>query len=133
MNILNVSGMFLLIIGPFVFEEFYSKFVFIARGYCRRYGHGKSFNRAKRHYKNSWTFSQRIFWSFVFKEKYEHKYITMAYFSYAHLLLTLIVALCFIIDAFVLTKVAFFQYMYAILVVFFLIRYTYDNRIAREK
>ncbi len=74
----------------FLFMDWHARYVFLARGYPGRYGHGKSFNRAKKHYKANWSFWQRMLWVPLFKEKYEADFMLFAYFSYAHILITIV-------------------------------------------
>ena len=71
-----------------IFEDWHAKMVFLARGYPRRNGHGKSWNRAYKHYKTNWTLVQRLLWIPLFKENYEQKYRDIAIFSYIQSALT---------------------------------------------
>ena len=73
------------IILSFAFIDWHARSVFMARAYPRRYGHGKSWNRAHKHYKTNWTFLQRMLWIPMFKEEYEDKYRFIAYLSFAHM------------------------------------------------
>lgn len=49
------------IVVPFLFLDWHARMVFLAVAYPRRYGHGKSWNRAYKHYKNNWTFFKDYF------------------------------------------------------------------------
>ena len=115
----------------FLFLEWHARGVFIACAYCRRYGHGKSYNRANRHYKSNWTFSQRMLWIPMFREYYEDKYKIIAYLSYIH------ATICFLCVALFLVSVAYFPneelwgYEMLFYLIVFLIRFIYDNAIAR--
>ena len=75
--------------------------VFLVRAYRRKYGHGKSWNRAHRHYKTNWTFWQRICWIPVFKEKYDNKYRFLAYLTYIHFILTVTTIIAMLVAQFV--------------------------------
>ncbi len=81
----------------FVAFDWWSRMVFMARGYRRRHRHGKTWKRAHKHYKANWTFWQRMFWVPVFKEEYESRFRFLAYFSFAQLGISIVVltALCF--------------------------------------
>ena len=72
----------------FLIAELASRLTFVYGGYPRRYGHGKTGHKAKKHYKANWTFWQRIFWIPVFKEYYESDFRILAYLSYVHAFLT---------------------------------------------
>lgn len=73
----------------FLALDWHARSIFSVCAYPRRYGHGKSGNRALRHYKSNWTFWQRMFWVFAFKEKYGARYRALAWFSYIHMAITL--------------------------------------------
>ena len=89
-SLFNIGNLIMILIA-----EFYARMVFIARGYCRRYGHGKSFNRAHRHYKKNWTFWQRLLWIPVFREDYEARHRAHAWLSYIHWGITLLAFVTF--------------------------------------
>ena len=86
--------------GCFLVADWHARMVFVAIGYPRRYGHGKSWKRAHKHYKKTWSFRDRMLWRVVFKEPYESKYEWMAYWSYIHLAVSLIVVVCFLLHMF---------------------------------
>ena len=78
----------------FLIMEWHARGVFVAIAYPRKYGHGKSFMRAQKHYKKNWSFIERMLWVPVFKEKYEDKYVAFAYISYIHCFLC-IFSICY--------------------------------------
>ena len=119
----------LCLVFAFLFADWHARYVFVARGYCRRYGHGKSFNRAKKHYKSHWSFIQRMLWIPIFNEIYESRYKMMAIFSYIHFVLTLIAILCLLIDEFAYTNNEFWMYSFIVVSSWFLVRFIYDNDI----
>ena len=73
----------------FLFLNLHAKICFLACVYPGRYGHGKSGNRARKHYKKNWAFWQRIFWVFIFKEEYSARCRALAWFFYIHAVITL--------------------------------------------
>ena len=127
---ISVMGvLFLIVIQVFVID-WYVRLVFLSRVYCRKYGHGKSWKRARKHYKSIWTFFERILWIPMFAEKYEKKHRSMAYQAYAHYGVATISIICFLLDEFMLTGIAFWQYIFAVLVLLTLFRYIYSDHIA---
>lgn len=129
-----VVGTILMFIVPLLVDDWHARIVFIATGYPRRYGHGKSFKRAKKHYKSNWTLIQRLLWIPLFKEEYETKYRAMAYLSYLHSALTLIGITCFLIDEFVLvSNTTFWHYVFCVVALFFMARFVYDSDIGAKK
>ena len=122
-----------LIIFTFAFLDWHSRMVFMARGYPRKYGHGKSWNRAHKHYKKNWTLFQRLLWIPLFKEAYTTKYKTFAYFSYAHAFLTVITIIFVVVG---LTQFPDSQtciYEFLIYYILSILRFLYGNAIARGK
>lgn len=128
-----IIGVLSMIILPFVFFDWHARNVFMACAYRRRYGHGKSWNRAYRHYKTNWTFFQRILWIPLFKEKYDDKYRNIAYLSYIHF------GLMIFSSVFSVIYLQFFEnsknwiYVFICYFVFEVFRFIYDNALAREK
>ena len=114
-----------------IFEEWHAKFVFVAAGYRRRYGHGKSWNRAHKHYKKNWTLLQRLLWRPVFKEVYEDKYRFMAILSYIQSALTIILVCIYLISEYILYDYHFFAYSYIAYGVFWFLRFMYNNSIGK--
>ena len=115
----------------FLFCDLYARAVFIACAYRRRHGHGKSWNRAYKHYKKNWSFFQRMFWVFVFKEYYEPDYRFMAYLSYIHAAITIFTSACFLICDIFFPESWFWRYEYVVFGVYSFLRLIYDNSIAR--
>ena len=70
---------------------------FIAFGYARCYGHGKSWLRAYKHYKSNWTFWQRLFWVPVFKENYDSVFRIQAHLSWIHYFLAILFYIFYLI------------------------------------
>ena len=121
----------LLIVVPFLFLDWHARMVFLAVAYPRRYGHGKSWNRACKHYKNNWTFFQRLFWKPVFKEVYEDKYKILAYLSYIHAVLALTSVVFFLLFVKFSPNSKIWIYEFAGYSVFWIIRFIYSNAIAK--
>lgn len=128
-----IAGIIILTLSSVLMMDFHARRVFIARGYCRRYGHGKSWNRAHKHYKTNWSILERMIWMPVFKEWYENKYRNIAYLSYAHFALAFVVIIAFLIDEFVILKLAFWHYIFVAFAVFTILRVIYDDAIATGK
>jgi hypothetical protein len=135
---MSIFLMITFIILSFAFIDWHARMVFMARAYPRRYGHGKSWKRAHKHYKTNWTFLQRMLWIPMFKEVYEDKYRFIAYLSYVHVTLTLVTLAFFIISVicfptsqigFPTSKIWFYEFI--VYSVFFILRFIYDNAIAR--
>ena len=127
---MHIAGIILVLVIPWLFNEWYARYVFVACGYRRRDGHGKSFHRAKKHYKENWSFFQRLFWLPVFKNRYENRIRRMAILSYLHGTVMVITCSCFLLDEFVLHNVQFWRYLFILTSSFLIIRYVHDNRIA---
>lgn len=87
----------ILVVGAFLALEFQGRLIFVMVIYPRKHKHGKTANRAKRHYKANWTFFQRMFWVPVFKEEYETRYKWLGVFFYIHLISTIISFICILI------------------------------------
>ena len=126
------------VICPLFLTDWHARMVIIARAYCRRYGHGKSWKRAHKHYKTNSTFLQRMLWIPMFKEEYEDKYRFIAYLSFAHMALTLVTLAFFIISVicFPTSQIGFpnskiWIYEFLGYSVFWILRFIYDNAIAR--
>ena len=135
---MSIFLMITFIILSFAFIDWHARSVFMARAYRRRYGHGKSWKRAHKHYKTNWTFLQRMLWIPMFKEEYEDKYRFIAYLSYVHVTLTLVTLAFFIISVicFPTSKIGFptskiWIYEFLGYSVFWILRFIYDNAIAR--
>lgn len=131
MYILGV--IFLLVILPFLVTEWHARGVFVAIAYPRKYGHGKSWKRVKKHYKTKWSVLERIFWMPVFREYYERKYRCMAYLSYIHILLGCLTICSLLINEFVFLKFIFWHYVAIACSAILLLRIVYDDSIGRGK
>ena len=121
----------LMIVFPFLFIDWHARMVFIACAYVRNYGHGKSWNRAHKHYKSNWSLTQRLLWFPMFKESYKNKYKIIAYFSFAHCFFTIITILFYVICTIMFPDSNVWIYEYIAYGVFFIIRFIYNNSIAR--
>ena len=114
----------------FLFFEWHARFVFICAVYPRRYGHGKSWKRAHKHYKSHWTLRQRLLWLPVFKEAYESKYRWMAYLSYIHIGYVLLSLAGFVLGQFVFSW-DFWPWFFVSYLFFTLIRWCHSNAVGR--
>ena len=119
------------IVGMFLFFDWHARMVFMACAYRRRYGHGKSWNRAHKHYKRNWTIFERILWLFIFNEYYESKYKAIAYLSYVHAFLAIISVCWFVVSTIFYPGAKAWIYVYIAYSVFTLLRFIYNNSIAR--
>lgn len=126
-------GIVLMIIFPVVLMDWHAHGVFVARGYRRRYGHGKSWARASKHYKTNWTFIQRMLWIPVFKEPYERKYRRFAFLTYIHWTLALIAVICFFLDEYVFWDIHFWREPFYVTSIFFMFRYIYNDLVGTSK
>ena len=128
-----IFGVIILIVAPFFIIDWHARGTIIARAYCRRYGHGKSWKRAHKHYKSNWTLIERLLWIPFFKEWYERKYRCIAILSYVHLGMT-IVALCVCCVSFSLSTTSKLGVcVFAFYSLFWMLRFIYNNAIATEK
>ena len=123
----------ILMVAGFLACDWRARTIFVALAYPRKYGHGKSWNRAHKHYKTHWTFWQRILWIPVFKEKYEDKYRSLAYLTYIHIVVTIgtIIAMLvaqFVFDDLYLERMRYVTYPDCCLV---LIRVVHNEATAR--
>ena len=125
--------MILFIVSATAVMDWYSRLVFLARGYPRRYGHGKSWGRATKHYKANWSFVKRILWIPVFKEWYETKFRFLAYLAYVHFSIGAIFATVFLIDELLLFEVYFWHYFLFAFVGITLFRFVYADYVAIGK
>lgn len=126
-----VFGAILVFVLLFLFCDWHARMVFLARAYPRRYGHGKSWNRAYKHYKSNWSFVERLFWIFLFKESYESKYRFFAYISYLHAILTILTVGCFLVSINLFPDSKFWIYVFIGCSCVGVIRIIYSNSIAR--
>ena len=107
--------------------------VFLARAYPRRYGHGKTWNRVLKHYKKNWTILERLLWIYVFKERYESKYVAFAYLSYVHIVLTLVAVCLAVVSLNIYPSSKIWIYALAIDGAFVITRIIYTDKIATSK
>ncbi len=122
-----ISGVILL----FLLFDWQARMVFMARAYPGRYGHGKSWNRAHKHYKQNWSLFERILWLFVFREYYEGKYKAFAYLSYIHAFLAAITVCFFWVSIKIFPDSRVWVYEFIGYSVFTLSRFIYNDSIAR--
>ena len=127
-----MMGIILLILICIAFFDWHARMVFMARGYPRKYGHGKTWKRAHAHYKKSWTLAQRLLWLPVFKETYVDTYRHMAYIAYAHAIFALITITAFLINEFVFPEPTFWHYVFTGFAIFTILRFFHTNHIARH-
>jgi len=113
-----------------MFLEWHAKYVFVAIVYPRKYGHGKSWKKANRHYKITWTFWQRLLWVPIFCECYPGRYRFMAILSYLNVIVTVSTIIVTLV-AFACNLVSLFVVSYAICAIFDILRFCYNNAIAR--
>ena len=123
-------GSIIMVIFSFLVFDWHSRRVFIAIVYRRRYGHGKSWNRAYKHYKKNWSLLQRLFWIFAFKEKYERPYRMFAYLFYVHILLS-IISIVALLTSKTFPDMGFWEYVVILDLIFGLFRYIHSDSIAR--
>jgi len=121
------------VIVGFLTFEIHARAVFVASGYPRRNGHGKSWKRAHKHYKSNWSTFQRLLWVFVFKESYEDRYVIMAYLSYTHFVISLLTIIMFVIDEFVFTQISFWIYFFGPYAALTMIRFIQSDYVAKGK
>ena len=125
-----ILGIFVLILSIYVVFEWYSRMVFISHVYARRNGHGKSWKRAKKHYKTNWSFWERIVWKPIFSEFYERNFKRLGIFSYIHFVFALATIVCFLINEFRFPCRIVWQPVFSIYFVFSVFRYLHTNAVA---
>lgn len=123
----------IVIIAPFLIVDFHARMTIIARAYCRRYGHGKSWNRARKHYKTNWTLVERLLWIPLFKEWYESKYRTIAILSYVHMGMAMVTLCVSCVSLALFPDSKWWIYEFCFYSLFWIVRYVYDSAIASEK
>ncbi len=116
-----------------LFTDWYARRAFLARGYCRRYGHGKSWKRAHKHYKTNWTIWQRMLWIPVFKKKYENKYRALAYGAYMQSGLACLATICFLLNELVFNDFHLWHYVMIVFWVATTVRLVFINYVATDK
>ena len=126
---MGIIGIVVLILATFWWFDWHARFVFVALAYPRRNGHGKSFNRAHRHYKKNWSFFQRIFWIPVFRETYALRYRFLAYLSYGHMFLASISSIAFIFNFYGILSSEFCKGVLIVYLIYMFIRMIYDLKV----
>lgn len=124
-------GIIAIIIFGFLFLDWHARMVFIAIGYPGKNGHGKSWKRASKHYKKNNSFLERILWRVVFKESYDSKYRWLAYLSYIHMVTSIFTITWFLISVSFFPNSKIWITVFACNFIFSLLRFIYDNAIAR--
>jgi len=119
------------IVFQLLFFDWHARMVFMARAYVRKYGHGKSWKRAHKHYKSNWNFVQRLLWVPMFKEVYESKHKTIAYLSFVHYFFAIATVLFYLFSTIFFTNSKMWIYEYYGYSLFGVFRFIYDNAIAR--
>ena len=125
-------GIILVLLGSFCVFEWHAKCIFMAVGYPRRYGHGKSWNRAIKHYKKNWSFCQRMLWIPVFKEHYESDFRFLAYFSYIHFISTIVTSVLVSVLLFLFFPLSVLRYPVIVYYALTLLRYIYTVYVLRN-
>ena len=133
MYILPTLGIIAIIILPVFIVDFHARGVFIATAYPRKYGHGKTWKKARKHYKSNWSFFERMLWLVVFKEYYDTKYRMLAYFAYAHFLSAIITVCCFLISINFFPDSKIWIYIFAANGILWMARVVYDDAVGRKK
>lgn len=128
-----IAGIIIIAVLGLLIMDWHARMVFMARGYCGKRGHGKTWKRARAHYKSHWTFLQRMFWIPVFKEYYESKYRFLAYSTYVHAFFTLFTIVIFLVDELVLLNLYFWHYVFIAYTIIIIFRYIYNDTVARGK
>ena len=128
-----ILGVIIVIICSLLVIELHARMVFLARAYRRRYGHGKSWKRAHKHYKSNWTIFERLLWIHAFKEWYERKYRIIAVLSYVHFVFAFITICISCISLVFFPNSKLWVYDFILYSLFFASRFVYDNAIATEK
>lgn len=122
----------ILIIFSFVVWDWHARMAFIANKYCRCYGHGKTWNRAYKHYKTHWTLLERLLWLPVFKEKYDGDTRLLVYLSYIHLVFAIIATVFFLVGELVYKNMLVWKYVVIGYFIYTLIRYFYNSAFGRQ-
>ena len=128
-----IVGIMVLIFLPVFVTDIHARMVFVATAYTRRHHHGKTWKRARKHYKSNWNLFQRLLWIPVFKECYEKKYRALAIMLYVHLFGSLITATMFFIDHFLISNYTFWHYCFIVITIIFEIRYVYSDLLGKGK
>lgn len=129
MYVFGMVGIIILTICSVLFVDWHARMVMLARVYA----HGKTWNRARRHYKKHWTLLQRLFWTPLFKEPYSSAYRMIAYFSYMHVILALSTIIGFLLNEFVFLDVDFWHYIFLAMTIIIILRAIYDDAVVRGK
>lgn len=127
-----IIAMIALVLCVFVIMDWYSRGTFIARGYVRRNGHGKTWKRAKKHYKSNWSFWERMIWKPIFSEYYGRKFKTMVVLAYIHFILLILTIAFLLFDEFLISTCTFWHYIFIAFSIFSIVRYVHSNAIATK-
>ena len=128
-----IIGIIFVIWGAFLFFDWHSRCVFVACGYPHKYGHGKTWKRARKHYKENWSFVERMLWIPIFKEKYDIRFKIVAFLSYFHFFFSIITSIVIILDELVFVRIQLWHYLFGVYTLFFIFRFCYVNAIGRDK
>ena len=123
-------GIIMLVLAAVLIMDWHARMVFVACIYPRRYGHGKSWKRAYKHYKNTWSLFQRLFWIPLLKESYGSLYRVIAFLAYTHAVFALITGCWFLVDS-LITHNEYWIYVFVVFFIFTIIRFIFDNAIAK--
>ena len=127
-----IFGAVFLVVIPFFFFDYLSRYIFVAIIYKRRYDHGKTWKKAYNHYKKSWAFCERMLWVPVFKEAYSFKIRLLAYLAYVHTVMFLFASVVTIISMFLSVDSSFAFCIYFIFFSFSLIRLIWNSYVANR-
>lgn len=115
----------------FAFFDWHARAVFIAAKYCGCYHHGRTWNRAHKHYKTHWTLLERLLWLPVFKEKYDGDTRLLVYFSYIHLILAIAAGILIFLGELVYNNVELVAYSFLAYLISTILRWLYTNALGR--
>jgi len=113
--------------------DFWARLVFLAAVYRGRYKHGKTGNRATKHYKKNWTFLQRLFWLPAFKEYYEFEYRALAIFSYVQYIFGVFIIVFFWVSMALFPSSKIWVDTFGMYMLLIFVRIFHNNGVARGK
>ena len=128
-----ILGIIIAVILSFSVMDWHARMTIIARAYRRRYGHGKSWKRAHKHYKTNWTLIERLLWIPLFKEWYESKYRAIAILSYVHMSMAMVTLCVSCVSLALFSNSKFWIFTLVAYSIFVILTFIYDNAIATEK
>ena len=129
---MNYLWLILIVALGFAFFDWHARGAFIANKYCGCHRHGKTWNRARKHYKTHWTLLERLLWIPVFKEKYDGDTRLLVSLSYIHFVFAIITIVVFLIGELVYKNILVWKYVVIGYFVFTLLRYIYNSAFARR-